>query len=381
MSIAAATIDFYDDAKRELMTKVSMPVEMKNTHVTMLTPEQHEALPDSEFGLIVLTKRASVLRKFPVNDPGNAWLSAQYFAQTHEKLAFPARFVAAKFIKRACSAYGVLASPSVDAYAARVEEDEAQSNTFVEGSESGWMLRKLAQRELSFNKTAAMEVNALTELPSEHFALVIRQGDGSVIRKYAMPDEHHVKMAAAYFEKYAMDLPSEYRHRFAVSVQNRADELEVDISASDMLQKWASTNWNRHVSAHIEQRKSLLPRNPSARDVLDKLAASLGETNPEDMASALETFDRSTGLTKYYDRGITDPYASTMDKAAEGWSAEVEGETITEADLRKAATSKKLAGYLGETFARQFSEHPTEIFESLPTPEKVLIKQVISGEA
>jgi len=381
MSIAAAVIDFYDDTQHELMTKVSMPVEMGNANVTVLTPEQHQGLPDSEFGLIVLTKRASVFRKFPVNDPGNAWLSAQYFDQTHEKLAFPARFIAAKFIKKACDAYGVLASPLVDAYAARVEEGEAGSNTFVEGSESGWMLRKLAQRELRMEKTAAVEMNAMTELPNEHFALVIRQGDGSVIRKYAMPDQHHVKMAAAYFEKYAKDLPSEYRHRFAVSVQNRAEELGVDVSASDTLQKWASTNWNRNVHAHLEQRKSLLPRNPGARDVLDKLAASLSETTPEDMANALQTFDQSTGLSKYYDRGLTDAYASTMDKIATGWSAEVDGRTITEEDLRKAATSKKLAGYLGEAFARQFSEHPTEIFESLPTPEKVLIKQVISGEA
>lgn len=381
MSIVAATIDFYDDAKHELMTKISMPQEMKDTNVTMLTPEQHQSLSDSEFGLVVLTKRASVLRKFPVNDPGNAWLSAQYFAKTHEKLAFPARFVAAKFIKQACDAYGVSASQIVDAYSARVEEGEATSNTFVEGSESGWMLRKLAQRELEFNKTAAVEMNALAEMPGEHFALVVRQGDGSIIRKYAMPDQHHVKLAAAYFEKYAMDLPSEYRHKFAVSVQNRAEELGVDISEGDMLQKWSSTNWNRHVNAHLEQRKSLLPRNPSARDVLDKLAASLDETTPEDAAAALETFDQATGLTKYYDRGLTDPYASTMDKAAEGWSAEVDGEIVTAADLKKVATSKKIAGYLGETFARQFSEHPSEIFESLPTPEKVLIKQIISGEA
>lgn len=381
MSIAAAVIDFYDDAKHELMTKVSMPMEMGQTRVTMLTPEQHQGLTDVDFGLIVLTKRAAVLRKYPINDPGNAWLSAQYFAQTHEKLAFPARFVAAKFIKQACHAYGVDASPLVDSYAARVEEGDAHSNTFVEGSESGWMLRKLAQRELQLDKIAAVEMNALTELPNEHFALVIRQGDGSIIRKYAMPDEHHVKLAAAYFEKYARDLPPEYRHRFAVSVQNRAEDLGVDLSASDSLEKWASTTWNRHVHAHLEQRKSLLPRNPGAREVLDKLAASISETTPEDMASALQTLDQSTGLSRYYDRGLTDPYASTMDKVAMGWSAEVDDRTITEADLRKIASSKKLAGYLGETFARQFSEHPTEIFESLPTPEKILIKQIISGEA
>lgn len=381
MSVAATILDFYDDTDHELMTKVSMPVELRNTPVTMLTPEQHQELSDTDFGLIVLTKRASVLRKFPVNDPGNTWLSSQYFGATHKKLAFPARFVAAKFIKQACDAFGVRSSPIVDAYAARVGNDDASTNLFVEGSESRWMLRKLAEREFQIEKTAAVEIDAETEIPNEHFALVVRQGDGSVIRKYAMPDIHHVKMAAAYFDKYAMSLPPQYRHRFASAVQARAEELSVDVSASDNLEKWASPTWNRHVHAHLEQRKSLLPQNAKAREILDKLAASLEETTPIDAASALETFDRSTGLDRYYDRGVTDPYASTMEKAAQAWSSDIDGHTITETDLKKAASSKKLAGYLGETFARHFSEHPVEVFESLPSPEKILVKQIISGEA
>ena len=141
MSIAAAIVDFYDDSKHEMMSKIAMPPRMANANMALLTPEQHSELQDSDFGLIVLTKRASVLRKFPVNDPGNAWMSAQYFDQTHEKLAFPARFVAAKFIKKACDAYGVLSSPLVNAYAKRMGESEIDSNTFVEGSEEGWMIQ------------------------------------------------------------------------------------------------------------------------------------------------------------------------------------------------------------------------------------------------
>jgi hypothetical protein len=136
------------------------------------------------------------------------------------------------------------------------------------------------------------------------------------------------------------------------------------------------------VHAHLEYRKSLLPHNENARTVLDKLAASLGETTPEDAAEALQTIDRATGLTKYYDRGLTDPYASTMGKAAMGWSEDTDdGDTITEDDLRKAAGSPKIAGYLGESFSTQFSKNPVEVYESLPAPEKDLIRQVISGEA
>lgn len=381
MSIAAAVLDFYDDSKHELMSKIAMPAALARAQTTVLTDDQHAALPDTDFGLIVLTKRAAVMRRYPVNDPGNTWLSAQYFHRTHEKLAWPARFIAAKFIKSACSAYGVPSSKMVDSYAARVGEDEAPNNTFVEGSESGWMLRKLAQREFIEKQATAAEVNAFVEMPNEHFALVVRAEDGAIIRKYAMPDQHHVKTAAAYFDKYAMDLLPEHRHRFARNVQARAAELDVDVSGHDTLTKWASPGWNQHVVAHIEQRKSLLPRNQSARSVLDKLAASLSETSPEDAAAALQAIDTATGLDRYYDRGVTDPYASAMGKVATGWSEEVDGATITETDLRKEAVQKKIAGYMGSTFATQFAANPVEVYESLPAPEKALIQQIISNEA
>lgn len=381
MTIAAAVLDFYDDSKHELMSKIAMPQTVRGVNMTALSSEQHEKLADSDFGLIILTKKASVLRKFPVNDPGNAWLSAAYFDQTHQKLAWPARFVAAKFIKSACDAYGVPSSPVVEKYARMCGEGEADSNTFVEGSEVGWMQRKLAQRELIEKQASAAEIGALTEAPNEHYALVMRANDGAIIRKYAMPDARHVKVAAEYFDKYAEQLPPEHRHNFARAVQGRAEELGVDVSGHAKLEKWASTGWNSHVHAHLEQRKSLLPRNEPARRVLDKLAAALGETTPADAAQVLQTFDQATGLTKYYDRGLSDPYASTMGKVASGWSDEIDGHTLTEADLQKVASSTKLAGYLGETFARQFADHPVEVFESLPAPDKVLIKQIAMGEA
>jgi len=380
MTTSSAVLDFYDDSNHEHMSKIAMPESMRTTRVSLLTPEQHSSLPDSDFGLILLTKRANVMRKFPVNDPGNAWLSAQYFVQACEKLAFPARFVAAKFIKSACDAYGVPTSRQVDAYASRVD-DEVTTNTFVEGSEKAWMLRKLAQRELIEKSASAGNIEAMIEMPNDHYALVVQTGDGSVIRKYAMPDAGHVKKAAAYFDKYAMDLQPEHRHRFALSVRNRAEELDVDVSGHAGISKWASTTWNQHVGAHLEQRKSLLPRNPSAREVLNKLAASLDETTPADMAEALQVFDQATGLTRYYDKGLTDPYSSTMGKMADGWSEEVDGDTVTGADLRKACDSGKLEGYFGKSFVDQFKKNPTEIYESLPDPEKQVIKQVASGEA
>jgi hypothetical protein len=380
MGISAEVLDFYDDSEQLGMAKVAMPSSLRQVPINLLEPDDHAALPDNEFGLVILTKRAHALRKFPVNDPGNAWLSAQYFDQNHEKLAFPARFIAAKFIKEACDAYKVPSSKMVESYVARAGDD-IHDNTFVEGSEVQWMLRKQAQREFIEKQAAATEMDAVLQMPDGHFALVLQSGDGSVIRKYAMPDAAHVKVAAAYFDKYAMSLAPEHRHQFASSVKNRAEELGVDLPSDTSIEKWASSTWNTHVRAHLEHRKSLLPRNASARDVLDKLAAAIEETTPADLAQALTAFDEATGLERYYDKGLTDPYASTMGKVATGWSSDVDGQVITSNDLQKAASSKKLAGYLGESFATQFAKDPVSIFESLPNTEKVLIKQIINGEA
>jgi hypothetical protein len=381
MAISSTVLDFYDDSSKELMSKIAAPANIGEAHTNVLSDEERGSLPDTDFGLIILTKRASVLRKFPVNDPGNAWLSSQYFDQTHEKLAFPARFIAAKFIKQACDAYGVPSSPTVDGYAAR-SGDEANDNIFAEGAESKWMLSKLAQRELMSKQATAVEQQALINMPDDHYALVVQVGDGSIVRKYAMPDAQHVKMAADYFDKYAMDLAPSHRHRFAVSVRGRAEELDVRIEDGHSLNKWASVNWNRHVDAHLEQRKSLLhPDDRGSLGILDKLASAIGDSETEDFAHALETFDAATGLDRYYDRGLTDAYSSTMNKAASGWSAEVDGETITEEHLKKAAASPRLKSYLGEAFAISFGKNAATIFESLPMPEKTLIKQIATGEA
>jgi hypothetical protein len=380
MSLASIVLDFYDDPSG-LMTKLSAPAEVQRAQMQVLSAADRAALSDSDFGLVMITKRGSVLRKFPVNDPGNAWLSAQYFTAHHDKLAMPARLAAACAIKQACQAYGVPASSAVDAYAAQIEPGTPSLNTYVEGSEAGWILRKLATAELLAKEASAAEVNALLEMPDSHFALVVHTGDGEIIRKYAMPDAAYVNKAAAYFDKYAMQLQPEHRHRFAASVKARAEELGVALKQTGLLDKWASPSWNAHVNAHLEQRKSLLPRNDAARRVLDKLAALAGETEPETMAQALATFDHATGLDRYYDRGLSDAFASTMDKAASGWSAEIDGETLTEPDLKKVAASSRLKSYLGEGFARQLGEHPVETFEALPPSEQVLIKQLAMGEA
>lgn len=371
MSLTGQVIDLYDDSDYSGLKKLGSSGAYGGTHI--LDPDEHQSLPDDQFGLIVLTKRANVMRKFPINDEGNTWLSAQYFDMNHHKLDDVQKVAAATNIKHACDAYDVECPASVDSYA----RDGQVGNVISEVSTPSWF-KKAAIEELT--KTASAEINARIEMPDSCYALVY-DDDGEVTRKYAMPDGDSVKIASAYFKKYAADLNPDHRHQFASKVLDRAEELDVDLGGKSHLEKWASPHYNDHIDWYLEQRKSLLPRDPDKCEMLDKLASLKSVTEPPVFAQALREFDKMSGLDRYYDRGVTDPWESTMshEKVA-SWSQDIDGMILTEDDLKKVAASGKLKSHFGEAFNSQFQKNAVQIFESLPDPEKTVIKQMATGE-
>lgn len=377
MTLAGQVIDFYDDTDRSGLNKIaSQNLDIdKYASYNILDPKEHFDLPDDQFALVVLTKHANILRKFPINDEGSTWLSAQYFDMNQDKLSAIEKVAAATNIRDACLAYEIEPPASV----IKIACDNPVSNIVTEGAKPTWFdtaTRKEAQNELT--KTASAEINARMELPDSAYALILEH-EGEIARMYAMPDENHVKIASAYFKKYAYDLSPQNRHMFAANVLNRAQELGVELQKTEHLEKWASDNYNKHINYHIEQRRCLVKDDRA--QVLDKLASLRHTANPDVFANALYEFDKSAGLEKYYDTSITEPWEATMgiEKKA-SWTADVDGGTLTEADLQKVAQSGKLKSHFGEAFQNQFAKHAVQIFESLPTPEKVVIAQIAKGQ-
>jgi len=375
MPVPGQIIDFYDDADHGCLKKFAHELDSWRS-CEVLSPEEHQGLPDDDFALVVLTKHGNVIRKFPIHDDGHVKMAALYFEENHCHLSDLERTIAATHIREACDAHEVPSTPSIAKYAA----DGFMGNVVTDGDNPAWFsaLRRSAEEELT--KTASVEVNARMEMPDGHYALVLEH-DGDVVRKYAMPDDDHVKIASAYFDKYAMDLAPTHRHTFAANVIRRAEELGVSLGDSGHLQKWASPAWNQNINYHLEQRKSLLPRNEEAQTILDKLASLAEQTDPATFAEALHEFDQGTGLDRYYDKGVTDPWESSMgvEKSA-SWHEEVDGEMLTASDLNKVAASDKLRSHFGSTFQGQFKKHAIEVFQSLPTPDKVVIKQIAKGQ-
>lgn len=379
MTLAGQVIDFYDDADRSGLRKIASEdlSISKYASCNILSTEEHAALPDEQFALVTLTKHANIVRKFPIESEESTWLSAKYFDMNHEKLTDVEKVAAATNIKNACSAYEIEPPQSI----VKLACDTSVSNTVVEGSIPHWFneaTMREAQNELT--KTAGAEMNARMELPDSAYALILDH-EGEVARMYAMPDENHVKIASSYFKKYAYDLSPQNRHMFAANVLNRAQELGVELHKTEHLEKWASENYNTFVNYHIEQRKGLIPADEEKTQTLDKLASLRNTASPATFANALHEFDKVAGLEKYYDTAITEPWEASMgsEKIA-SWSTDVDGGILTEADLQKVAQSGKLKSHFGEAFQNQFSKHAVQIFESLPTPEKVVIAQIAKGQ-
>ena len=338
MRIHAQVIDFYDDATREGLMKIAAPGELGGLAMTCLSPNELRKLADDQFGLIVLTKEGSALRKFPLHDTPHAWLGAQYLSMNMHKLAMPARIIAAFHVKLAADSFGAKVPEDVAEMAALYPEG-MEGNTFVEGTEHHY-----GEEAPEMDKTAA------------------------------------ATDSVAWFEENVEAMEPSKRHGHAVEILKEAHAGGM-MPDSPKLLKYAMASYNRHLDAHIAQRRSLLPHSPEARATLDKLASQAADADPRDFARVLEAFDRKTGIDRYYGRGLTDAYDSTFGHEKTAWSTEVDGETVTKEDLVKAAARPSFKSYFGETVKTAFDKDPVTIFESLPKLHQNLISQIARGLA
>ena len=127
MALVHQIIDLYDDVNRSILkTAGAFPKHLKDSQV--LTPDAKEALGTENFALVMTTKEAQVLKKFPMNDEVNTWISCQYFGKTAEQLPFVARKIAASHLKRACAVYGLDTPAAIE----QLASNEVRGNHYDE---------------------------------------------------------------------------------------------------------------------------------------------------------------------------------------------------------------------------------------------------------
>ncbi len=366
MALVHQIIDFIDDTDRSLFKVASESAPKQLLGKNVLTAEERELLDPSQFALVMHSKEAQVLKKFPITDDVNTWLSSRYFEKTAEQLPFVAQKIAATHLKRACSFYGVSAPEMVT----KLASSGISGNTYHEV--------KSYKEDREYDRS--VQVTEVTADGSEHFY--------ALDRRYPMPDGAFVKKASQYFQDHYREfLDVEDRATYARNVLARADELKCELSkeASSLLSTYGGSSYGDMLSSQIRVRQNLLEDRPELSQALSKLASHKAGTAPETFARALHLFDKRASLTKYYDSYLADPYKSTfgMSKKATGyrWEDSTSGASIDGSKLVKVAQEKyeEIKSHFGTTLAESLQKHPEQIFESLPTDAKLVIVNIAQG--
>lgn len=364
MSLCNQVLDIADDVNKELLKEIlketTPPDMIKKAQVA--TRETQEKLSRADFALVAFTKEGSELRKYPIHDAGNAWLSCRYFEKTAHKLPAKARELAGGMLKRACAIYGLKETPLLQ-------------NTAKPKSGN------LYHEAYDMTKTAQpIAVEAVGDANSEHFY--------ALRTRYAMPSPEFVKKAAAYFVDFEKEFAdAEDRHTFAHNVLERAKELNVTLDQQSTLNKYASSGYGDALSEQIRMRKDLLQAKPEMCAALEKVANYKADLTPPEFAKLLYAFDKKASLDKYYGGYLADAYRATfeqrMTKQASGysWDSESAG-TLSEKELNKTFEDKydKVKGYFGPTVADQLKKHGCVIFDSLPVDAKEVIGKIAKGQ-
>ena len=368
MALVHQIIDFVDDTDRSLLKIAAANAPDRVKGAKILTHEERELLSSDQFALVMHTKEAQVLKKFPTTDEANTWLSCRYFEKTAEQLPYVAQKIAATNLKRACLIYGLEVSESLN----KLATQEISGNRYHE------------TKSMKEDKAHASSVKiaSFAEDGSEHFY--------ALGEKYPMPTEEYVKKAASYFVSHHKEFSdAEDRATFAYHVAKRAKELDAQIDklAMETLNTYSGSAYGDSVNSQMRIRQDLVQNKPEFSQALSKLAAHKDSTQPEVFAKALYMFDKKAGLTRYYDGYLADAFKATFGKfnkvASHGyrWEDSQSGLSLSEDQLNKVAEEKyeKIRTYFGSTLADSLKKHAVAIFESLPVDAKTTIAKIAKG--
>lgn len=355
--ISNQILDFYDDKSKVVFQKIAsqIPKELYQEKIS------DEVKPE-DYAIRVLTKQGSMLNKYPVDSKLNTILSNLYFDQTHNQMPPDAQEIAAFHIKEACSKFGVTPSSSVQTLS------QEKSSNFFDESSSPSFSKSFQKVAFDYTKDEDSSVYALPKF-----------------KKYAMPDEKYLRKAERYFEENYKAFAPEIRVEYSENLIKRASDLKAEVK-SDVIKKYASKTYSKKTAQNLKSREPLCKEASHVR-VLKKMHSFIEKTAAFDFAKALHEFDKKTGLDKYYDVKIKDPYLSVLDhevitkEASFKYIEKTSGISLSSKDLKHAFEKKAsvVKEYFGQAMADELRNKGIETFEALPDDTKHILARIAIG--
>ncbi len=197
--------------------------------------------------------------------------------------------------------------------------------------------------------------------------------------KYPVDSMSQVKEAMAYFEEYRRKLEPADRHTYCVKLASRMAELNMPVP--EEIARYGAETYGADAESMVLYRRGIVEE--SLVPALDALLEKRAQVPPLAFASALEQFDKLAGLNWEWDSKVPDPYFSTfgpsIEKLAElSWSWDQNGARVDLQDLEHLARNGKsaLKKQFGNDFMESFAKNPKTVFESMPTPNKLMLARL-----
>ena len=367
----AAVLDFYDDMGVTLRTMIP-DQSLIPDFVKTASAVPRDAHPN-HFA-VVMVDGDQVTSRYPISDPGNAWLSALYFHGNHDALPGEAQKTAAVMIKAAMQHFGM---PITDVIEKIADGEDVETNVVdISGKSPAAVIRPTVQ-----DPDARAAVQHALETSA----------DGQKL--YPLHDAENAKTAADYFDTHKHQFTFRERREFAVKTAAALDSAGLPIN--DSVASYAAPGFSPTLQAFIDVRHAYLMDldDPDAAELLRKVASQKDHLDPETFAQSLETFDRSCGLDQAWDSRIPDPWYSTFYIRPDQFTktaSKNEGaptkilhagpEQTTDADMCYLAEEKAhlVKQALGEKVCQSFCKEPVAVFESMPTPQKIILCRLAS---
>lgn len=388
-------VDFYDDGGQVLRDKFRDGLPDFIKQAKLLTEEDRVSLPDHAFA-VVLIDGSEKMRKFACVDKAHAAINAIYLMENVRSLPYEARGVAAHNIKVACKRHGLEVPEKLSKLASRAKK-------LIDMDGAVPMVTKMKQSELSGTEIMPLSTGGSRRLKKissgtvSPYIDVKKDVEPVLFAKtkiaYALEDERgpqfplesysQVKEAAEFFEQQGRRFHPRSRHSACVKIAARADVLGVPLGKE--VRCYGSTFFGSdgHIKMGFETRRQMFRSNGDDGSVglLDTLMEKKASAGPEEFAEALAELDIALGLSRYWDKSVMDPWATTFgpEKIAE-WSWTHGNEKLKAEQLQALVKGgpgrSALERSFGSELVEALSKNPTQIFDSLPLDQKIVIARM-----
>jgi hypothetical protein len=413
MNVQFIKLDIYDDPNLEIIKEIVNTTNCRDSfakcasQVNLHNEESLERLRDDQYALVLMDKTGNVSKKYPIDSLEQTWLSSIYFMKTGAQLPNLAQAIAASNIKHAANVWGLETPDTITKIASNYPFSH---NIWVEGQ----------QEDIDLELKTPENMEKIARDPDSNDNRYWGLSNGYL--RYPLHNQEQIKVAAEYLQQNEKAFTPEERHEFATKIAargheygmieqiqkpvltkyagpgmgfgdelkahlkkrqtfNEIDELEEEPLEKTSFQKLSNYGFGDRFMDNITRRQELandLHLDSREYEELVKSAATMGTAKT---AQALIHVDKRTGLSRYWDKSIDDPFAAVYGKYHIKSAQEhimFGDQMLTKSDLL-SISSKDFTVRFGESAWNEFQRNPLMIFQSMPTPEQSVIASMIKN--